>query len=142
VRYWLICGIAKDASTYFSSKILPYVRYLVSSPERGAIGDTIQRAIIVKDGQLEETHKGLMPSVQAYRATAVTVPGAENSSINGTLADGCTAIRRSGIVQRSVKKRVLLLGSGLVAGPAVQVISARKDIDLGIGEYRFREICP
>lgn len=32
------------------------------------------------------------------------------------------------------RKKVVVLGSGLVAGPAVRLIASRKDVDLVIGE--------
>lgn len=37
-------------------------------------------------------------------------------------------------LRRGGKKKVLLLGSGLVAGPAVDVFAARPDVHLIIGE--------
>jgi alpha-aminoadipic semialdehyde synthase len=39
------------------------------------------------------------------------------------------------------QKKVLMLGSGLVAGPAVRVIAARKDIDLLIGKNKIVFFC-
>lgn len=37
-------------------------------------------------------------------------------------------------MRKGGKKKVLLLGSGLVAGPAVDVFAARPDVHLIIGE--------
>lgn len=70
-----------------------------------------------------------MQSVEAYRSTAAKYVPVGRSSSSG----------RSAIPQRPTKKKVLLLGSGLVAGPAVEVISARKDIELGIGKFGLRD---
>jgi hypothetical protein len=40
---------------------------------------------------------------------------------------------------RPTRKKVLLLGSGLVAGPAVEVFAARKDVHLAIGKYGIQD---
>lgn len=122
--------LAKDASTYFSSKILPYVKHLVSPRQSSCqLEETIQRATIVQDGQIQSKHEWLMPNVEKWRSgqknakekPKPTLPASSNpSKPTSALAPK--------------KKKVLLLGSGLVAGPAVEVFSSRRDISLGIGE--------
>lgn len=92
-----------------------------TSPSKGEIAETIQRATIVNNGKLQSPHEWLLPSVERWRAqksdSSVSSPGSVEPK------------------ELPKKKRVLLLGSGLVAGPAVEVFSARKDILLGIGQF-------
>lgn len=73
------------------------------------IDKTLARAMIVDDGVLQKPHDWLEKNVRNWKKAA---PGA-----------GCQ------------KKRILLLGSGLVAGPAVDVFLARPDVSLVIGEF-------
>ncbi|KAI9639515.1 Saccharopine dehydrogenase-domain-containing protein [Dioszegia hungarica] len=110
-----------DASAYFSSRILPYVQHLVAPKlTTGDVAETIERATIVRDGRLRKQHEWLMPSVDKWRSPSPPAP-----------LGAATTSRR--------KKRVLLLGSGLVAGPAVEVFSARSDIALGIASNNLQE---
>lgn len=96
-----------DASTHFSSRILPYVQRVLSQARpQDEIQHSIERAMIVSDGRLREQHTWLSEQVSAWRQTSE---------------------------RRSKKKKVLLLGSGLVAGPAVEVFAARGDVELAIG---------
>lgn len=79
---------------------------------KGRMGDeidkTLARAMIVEDGELQKPHDWLEKNVRSWKKAA---PGG-----------GCQ------------KKRVLLLGSGLVAGPAVDVFLARPDVSPVIGK--------
>lgn len=104
--------VAADASKYFSSRILPYVRNLISpNPSSQGVDHSLRRATIVQSGVLSTEHEWLQPRVDAVRAT--------KSSSSST---------------RPTRKKVLLLGSGLVAGPAVEVFAASSDLQLTIGE--------
>lgn len=72
------------------------------------IDKTLARAMIVEDGVLQKPHSWLEKNVRSWKKAS---PAAA-----------------------AQKKRVLLLGSGLVAGPAVDVFLARPDVALVIGE--------
>lgn len=93
-----------DASRQFSDSILPYVRALLRDPKS----------------------QGKDELAGALRAATVVADGAlvgEHKKLEASLTQ----------VQKVVKRRkVLLLGSGLVAGPAVKTLTERADIDLTI----------
>lgn len=110
---------AVDASSHFSSRILPYVERLLSGQDTDDdIAATLNRAKIVDGGQITADHSWLAPRVEAWRNTKTATPS--QSSVPTRLPPK--------------KKRVLLLGSGLVAGPAVDVLEHRGDIELVIGK--------
>lgn len=107
--------IAADASSHFSKHLLPYVaRALEHVDGKGRIGDeidkTLERAKIVDNGVLQKPHDWLEKNIRNWKTGGA-----------GTHAP-------------SQKKRMLLLGSGLVAGPAVDVFLARPDVTLVIGK--------
>lgn len=114
---------ATDASKHFSSKILPYVERLVSgTSNQDEIAATLERAKIIDKGRITAEHSWLAPRVEAWR----------NSEDNADRPS-------QSLTMPARKKRVLLLGSGLVAGPAVDVFVARRDIELVIGQSRLYE---
>nr|XP_019046253.1 alpha-aminoadipic semialdehyde synthase [Kwoniella bestiolae CBS 10118]OCF25183.1 alpha-aminoadipic semialdehyde synthase [Kwoniella bestiolae CBS 10118] len=109
--------LAADASAHFSSKILPYVRMALfpdTEGDKAGEEDTLQRAKIVDRGELLEPHRWLLPRAEAW-----------SSNIKG--------------VRQGTKKKVLLLGSGLVAGPAVEVFAARSDVHLAVASNNLSE---
>jgi alpha-aminoadipic semialdehyde synthase len=115
---------AVDASTHFSACILPYVERLVSKTQiNDEISETLERAKIVKDGTITSEHSWLAPRVKGWRNTQASSSAAPAPSSSSTY-----------LPER--KKKVLLLGSGLVAGPAVDVFVARGDVELVIGTSR------
>lgn len=95
---------------------MPYVsRAIDNANGQRPVGDeidlTLARARIVADSQLLPKHEWLQENVDKWRAE--NAPG----------------------VAMPQKKRILLLGSGLVAGPAVDVFLKRPDVSLVIGEW-------
>lgn len=112
--------VAINASKDFSQNIAPYIqRVLARKSGRGSAADEMDAALsgatIVKDGQLVPRHQHLETSVSSWRKGS---------------ADKTTSARSAG---PSKPKKVLLLGSGLVAGPAVEEFAARSDVSLRIG---------
>ncbi len=108
---------AKDASEHFSKCLLPYIRHLTkTSASDKSIQETLDRASIVKAGTLTTDHQWLQEGVDSFRAI------------------GDTTKSNTGAASILKKRRVLLLGSGLVAGPAVEVFAGRKDVHLVIGK--------
>ncbi|KAL8291280.1 hypothetical protein RQP46_002258 [Phenoliferia psychrophenolica] len=91
-----------DSSTHFSAAIMPYVASLLRDPA---------------SAEPNEEAKGLR------RATIV-----EGGKLTEKFTGLYELLKKSERVER--RRKVLLLGSGLVAGPAVKVISSRSNIDL------------
>ena len=90
------------------------------------MAEALERATIVKDGRLMGQHHWLGPRVDAWRATAQSEDVPTLNPVTGG-----RVVNRGRQVGR--RKRVLLLGSGLVAGPAVELFTARSDLQLYIG---------
>ena len=105
---------ATDASEHFSNSIIPYVEQLISSSRTtDQVKETLDRASIVRQGELTSRHAWLQTGVDIFRQTR--------------------PVRSSQDLSRP--KKILLLGSGLVTGPAVEVLAARDDVSLSIGKY-------
>jgi alpha-aminoadipic semialdehyde synthase len=93
---------------------MPYVERAVDHANgkpvvNDEIDQTLNRARIVANSELLEKHEWLQDNVDKWRST-----------------------QSVGLLPQ--KKKVLLLGSGLVAGPAVEVFLKRPDVHLTIGE--------
>ena len=131
-----------DASRQFSKEFYPYLRTLIqnmrsygsSSKWKGRIGEdakfteALERATIAARGQLRKKHQWLQPAVDKCHQLQRGLGRVDNSvpvQLGSTSAPRDVGLR---------KKRILILGSGMVAGPVVQEISRRKDVDLVIGE--------
>jgi len=113
-----------DASGHFSDSLRPYLNSVIDSyhGKPGEEAEAIRRATIVRQGKLEDKHAWLQEKVDGWRQTT---PGHSG--------------RAQGVLK---KKNVLLLGSGMVAGPAVQRIAARKDVQLLVGMcYTSENFC-
>jgi len=114
-----------DASEHFSSRILPYVRRLLNPSQLDKEkGESLGRAVIVDSGELTAQHSWLQTGVDALRAAESPIRRSDISA---------TPSRIPG------RKKVLLLGSGLVAGPAVEVFAARTDQQLIIASNNSAE---
>lgn len=99
--------------------------------------ETISRATIVRDGELQGAHTKLSSAVEAWRSGSANPAQKAVPRIDTTSAKQGDGANVTGAAGARKKKRVLLLGSGLVAGPAVEVFAARSDVSLAIGKYRF-----
>jgi alpha-aminoadipic semialdehyde synthase len=136
----LPASLPLDASIHFSDKFLRYVRSVVDD-YKGVKGedveatDALKRATIASGGRLQKGHGWLTEKVEAWRAT-------QGSRIEGkpTASDFDASSEHEGRGKRAVerKKRVLVLGSGMVAGPAVDELAARSGIELIVGEHHTR----
>ncbi|KIR40645.1 alpha-aminoadipic semialdehyde synthase [Cryptococcus deuterogattii 99/473] len=118
--------LAADASTYFSSALYPYIQGLLfpsSQGDKGDIADTLSRAAIIKDGILQPQHEWLGGKIEQWKTGGAAAPDSLKQE----------RLRKGG------KKKVLLLGSGLVAGPAVDVFAARPDVHLIIASNNLAE---
>lgn len=79
------------------------------APKNDEIDRSLERARIVHNSKLQPQHEWLQQKVDAFRGTHASVDGVAQP------------------------KRILLLGSGLVAGPAVDIFLKRPDVRLIIG---------
>lgn len=134
----LPASLPRDASVHFSERLLQYVRSLVDDykevkGEDVEATDALKRATMTSGGRLQNGHKWLAEKVEAWRATQG--PRAEGKHY---ASDSDASSEHEGWRRRAVerKKRVLVLGSGMVAGPAVDELAARPDVELIVGEYR------
>ncbi|WVR06970.1 hypothetical protein IAU60_004007 [Kwoniella sp. DSM 27419] len=121
--------LAADASKHFSSKVLPFVRRALFPEAPGDVAgetDTLERATIVSNGNLTRDHQWLQPRVDEWRA---------NNSTSVSSSQTTAASR----IDRGEKRKILLLGSGLVAGPAVEVFAARSDVHLAVASNNIAE---
>jgi len=103
-----------DASTHFSNVLVPYLESLIAGykgSDQGKSKGVLDRATVAERGKLVEKHAWLGEKVGAWR---------DNNSERTQAA--------------ATKRRVLMLGSGMVAGPAVSEICKRGDIDLIVGK--------
>ena len=105
-----------DSSKYFSSKFLPYLETLIRMEKGKPLSEQdkvnaaiLERGTIVKKGRLAPKHEWLQGHLDKLNvARNVKMP--------------------------EPKKRILILGSGMVAGPTIDEISKRKDVELVIGK--------
>jgi alpha-aminoadipic semialdehyde synthase len=105
---------------------------LIESSRNGKgdeIDQTLERAKIVTEGVITAEHSWLAPRVEGWRNTQA---GSSRQVAPTPMADIGGGITSTSLLKEK-KKKVLLLGSGLVAGPAVDVFVARGDVDLVIG---------
>jgi len=121
--------IPLDSSRHFSDKLMPYLRSLVRSeagrdlsPEDASHLEVLRRGTIIKGGKLREPHAWLLSQLTGPSTQPVT----DSSSLD---VAGLTTTEHG-----KRKHRVLILGSGMVAKPAVDHIASRKDIELIVGE--------
>jgi len=110
-----------DASQHFSGVLMPYLHALIHE-YRGQPGsrehlEALNFATVARNGELQGKHRWLEAPVDKWKATR----HAEVASKTGVAE---TALR---------KKRVLMLGSGMVAGPAVKEICKRSDVEIIVG---------
>jgi len=124
---------------HFSGALLPYVKTLVREYRGECAGNEYQRALeratICKGGDLVGKHRWLAESVRAWRETV----DQEGSAVV------MRPKSRSGPASINTvrpKKKVLMLGSGMVAGPAVDEISKRPDVELVVGLFLLIDFCP
>jgi len=127
----LPASLPRDASVHFSEKLLRYVRSVVND-YKGAKDEDVEasialkRATIASHGRLEKRHEWLAPKIEAWRTTQEP-PRHDTSDLGGPgeyLAQ---------------KKRVLVLGSGMVAGPAVDELAGRPDVELIVASNSLQE---
>lgn len=112
-----------DASQHFSQALLPYLQSLISEYRGGdaAHKGALDAATVARQGELQGKHAGLEAPLKVWR-DSVALPAASASG------------SESKLTLKPKQKKVLLLGSGMVAGPAVDEMCRRSDVELIVGE--------
>jgi alpha-aminoadipic semialdehyde synthase len=125
--------IPLDSSRHFSNKLMPYLRSLIRSeagknlsPDDTSHLEVLKRGTIIEGGKLREPH--------AWLSSRLTGPSTQ--TIANSNSEDVTSLSNSEHGKR--KHRVLILGSGMVAKPAVDHIASRKDIELVVGKFLLR----
>ena len=134
----LPASIPFDASKSFSSALEPYLRDLIrftKMPTPGGIfPPDLDRATIASNGVLAEKHLWLQPSVDEFRQARQEVETAPDEMCSESAEPHQTS-PTSTATGHTQKKRILMLGSGMVAAPAVDFIAQRSDVELIIGIF-------
>ncbi|PSR70717.1 hypothetical protein PHLCEN_2v13410, partial [Hermanssonia centrifuga] len=146
-------ALPREASERFCAALVPYLRtvvrqYLTPVAKEGREEEEekeLERAVVASGGALREEHQWLEGPLglwrdhqrglsQSHRAAAAAQVGAQSDSRGGAADD------ESGNMAGGVrKKRVLVLGSGMVAGPAVDEITRHGDVELLIASNSLEE---
>ncbi|KAF9039350.1 Saccharopine dehydrogenase-domain-containing protein [Panaeolus papilionaceus] len=144
----LPASIPLDASKHFSSALGPYLKGLIDcqlNPGTAEYPEALARARIATGGFLTAKHKWLQPAVdEVYNASA-------QSSAAGVKPREEQKEKPRVEEQRSVKPevasrlpekkhKILMLGSGMVAGPAVDLLAGSSDVQLVIGSNSLLEM--
>ncbi|KAG5641453.1 hypothetical protein DXG03_005142 [Asterophora parasitica] len=141
----LPASLPLDASCHFSDRLIPYLESLIRGYQTGARDEhteALDRATISQNGMLLSKHTWLQKSVDNFYATAgfakrtvQHVP--KEVKVEQLKVDVVQAKGRMGPLK---KKNVLMLGSGMVAGPAVEEIAKRVDIQLVVAGNSLAEL--
>lgn len=122
--------IPLDSSRHFSDKLMPYLRSLVQSEAGRNLSrddashlEVLRRGTIIEGGQLRGPHAWLSSRLTGSSST---------QTISNSNSQDVASLNTAEHGKR--KQRVLILGSGMVAKPAVDHIASRKDIELIVGE--------
>jgi alpha-aminoadipic semialdehyde synthase len=122
-------ALSREASVHFSDVLTPYLRAVLRSyrgdtdadQEHEVYVQALERATIASGGALRENHRWLEAPLGIWRARS-----------GGTEPDVAkTAQKPVGGPPR--RKKVLMLGSGMVAAPAIDEIARHSDIELVVG---------
>ncbi|THU85427.1 hypothetical protein K435DRAFT_970737 [Dendrothele bispora CBS 962.96] len=147
----LPASIPLDASVHFSDGVMRYLEGVLdrySSTNWNAQSEeerALRRATITQSGKLVEKHEWLGERVDTWRKeqhsgppASASFPNLDASPATGVLPDPYRTPSRDQGVLRT--KRILLLGSGMVAGPAVEKIAERPDVKLVVASNSGHEL--
>ena len=131
----LPASIPLDASKSFSSALEPYltnlIGYITMPRFDGTLPPDLERATIASGGVLADKHQWLQPSVDEFRKARQPKETASDE-IWSESAEPCET-ETTTATGHNRKKRILMLGSGMVAAPAVDFIAQRSDVEVIIG---------
>ncbi|KAL1942345.1 hypothetical protein VTO73DRAFT_6409 [Trametes versicolor] len=121
-----------EASQHFAGAFLPYLRSVLAGysnagpgrePNSEGIRESLERATVTRGGELSDAFGWLRGPLCVWKDS---LPEAAQST-NGFAEDAKPAAPTSGAQPR---KKVLMLGSGMVAPPAVAELCRRADVDV------------
>lgn len=128
-----------EASQHFSKAFLPYLRSLIAdynghthtSGSHENTKEALKRATVASGGRLSESFEWLRKPLGVWKDSLQSAAFSSKalSSEGDVLQE-----KRNDHVRPYPKKKVLMLGSGMVAPPAVAEICSRPDVELVVGE--------
>ncbi|KIJ37526.1 hypothetical protein M422DRAFT_211260 [Sphaerobolus stellatus SS14] len=131
--------VPQDASEHFSRCLMPYVRTLIRQYEGNLrTEDTsrlhaLDRATIARDGKLQGNFTRLTKPLQEHLHSPTTPETVQGSPQRVLSTFGQQEIRPE------IRKKILLLGTGMVARPAVEEFYKRKDVQLIVASNNIAE---
>ncbi|KAF9815156.1 hypothetical protein IEO21_04774 [Rhodonia placenta] len=124
-----------EASQHFCNVLTPYLRTIISGYREGSSIteveevkriEALDRATVARGGTLTENFHWLEKPLGIWSSTRDAV---NPEQISPSASEGSSKVNKSSATLQP-KKKVLLLGSGMVAGPAIEEICKRVDIQL------------
>ncbi|KAG6833293.1 hypothetical protein H0H87_008925 [Tephrocybe sp. NHM501043] len=119
-------------------ELFPYVESLIRQYQTGdsdSYSAALRRATIAKNGYLTEKHDWLRPRVAEFLKSG-KLPVSEPSKHDIPIPKPATNAKGG----PSIQKKLLMLGSGMVSGPAVEMISRRADVQLIVAGNSLPEL--
>lgn len=118
-----------DASTHFSDALFPYLMTLIEeyrgNRAEGVYNKALNTATVARAGELVGKHGWLKEPLTTWKESIIS------DDVHGSAPESlCREVRLT-----TPKRKVLMLGSGMVAGPAVDEICKRADIELLVGMF-------
>ncbi|KAI0653120.1 Saccharopine dehydrogenase-domain-containing protein [Cubamyces menziesii] len=133
-----------EASQHFSQAFLPYLRSVLAGykePGREATSDgekktreALERATVASGGELREPFAWLRKPLGVWKESAGL---STNSSASAQSTEGTG--KKLALPGVKPKKRVLMLGSGMVAPPAVAELCKRADVELVVASNSLED---
>ena len=128
-----------EASQHFSQAFLPYLRSVISgytgkqdeSARAAETREALERATVANRGELSSSFEWLRRPLGVWKDSVRTATAPESRSEAESTGE---RDRKEHAGIRPTKK-VLMLGSGMVAPPAVAEICSRPDVQLVVGEF-------
>ncbi|KAI0328943.1 hypothetical protein GY45DRAFT_1435780 [Cubamyces sp. BRFM 1775] len=134
-----------EASQHFSQAFLPYLRSVLAgykepgreaaSEEERKTREALDRATVASGGELREPFAWLRKPLGVWKESA----GLTASSSASALSTPQDAGKKSALPGVQPKKRVLMLGSGMVAPPAVAELCRRADVELVVASNSLED---
>lgn len=138
-------ALPNEASTHFSAALYPYLRTLIRDYRATATGESLRsdeqersrlaalhRATVARDGVLSQPFQWLEGPLGVWRQS---LTAAKSSSSQEGLTSHLSSSSWTALLEK--RKKVLVLGSGMVAGPVIEEICSWKDTQLVVGKSSF-----
>lgn len=126
-----------DASNHFSKALFPYLMSLIreyqGEQDKPAYHEALEKATVANGGKLVEKHAWLGEPLAAWKAGVGATDGMTETSSATTLDSAILADKASKDIG-ALPDKVLMLGSGMVAGPAVDELCKRSNLELIVGQ--------